>query len=41
LSLLSTECYPLSQPLANVNATDFAFDIALPLNHRPVTAAPE
>jgi hypothetical protein len=30
LSLLSTNCYPLAQPLANVNATDFAFDIALP-----------
>jgi hypothetical protein len=30
LSLLSLECYPLSQPIANVNATDFAFDIALP-----------
>lgn len=30
LSLLSTECYPLSHPIANVNAADFAFDIALP-----------
>lgn len=29
-SLLSTECYPLSQPIANVNGSNFAFDIALP-----------
>ena len=26
----TTECFPLSQPLANVNATDFEFDIPLP-----------
>ncbi len=30
LDLLSIECFPLSQPLANVNVTDFAFDIPLP-----------
>ncbi len=30
LSLLSTECFPLSQPLFSVNASDFAFDIPLP-----------
>ena len=24
------ECFPLSQPLANVNASDFAFDVLLP-----------
>jgi hypothetical protein len=30
LSLLTTECFPLSQPLADVNAQDFAFDIPLP-----------
>jgi hypothetical protein len=34
LNLLSKECFPLSQPLANVNASDFAFDIPLP--PRPV-----
>jgi hypothetical protein len=30
LSLLTVECFPLSQPLANVDASDFAFDIPLP-----------
>ncbi|HLK12456.1 MAG TPA: hypothetical protein VKW76_13850 [Candidatus Binatia bacterium] len=30
LSLLSLNCYPLSQPLFSVNASDFAFDIPLP-----------
>jgi hypothetical protein len=30
LSLLSLECFPLSQPVANVNAANFAFDIPLP-----------
>ena len=29
-SLLSLECHPLSQPVANVNASDFEFDIPLP-----------
>lgn len=28
--LLTVECFPPSQPIANVNAADFAFDIALP-----------
>jgi hypothetical protein len=30
LSLLSAECFPPSEPLADVNAADFAFDIPLP-----------
>ncbi len=30
LDQLGTECYPLSEPLADVNASDFAFDIPLP-----------
>jgi hypothetical protein len=30
LDLLSVECFPLAQPIADVNAQDFAFDIALP-----------
>lgn len=30
LLLLSIHCLPLSQPLADVNASDFAFDIPLP-----------
>ena len=30
VALLRLECFPLSQPLANVNASDFAFDITLP-----------
>src|SRR5207249_5946421 len=34
LQLLSIECFPLSQPLATINARDFAFD--LPLPPRPV-----
>jgi hypothetical protein len=29
-SLLSINCFPLSHPLANVNTSDFAFDIPLP-----------
>ena len=29
-ALLGLECYPLSQPMADVNAADFAFDISLP-----------
>ena len=28
--ILGAECFPLSQPLANVNANDFEFDIPLP-----------
>jgi hypothetical protein len=30
LSLLGVECFPLSKPLADVNASNFAFDIPLP-----------
>jgi hypothetical protein len=30
LDLLSLECFPLSQPIADVNAQDFAFDIPMP-----------
>jgi hypothetical protein len=30
LSLLSVECFPLSQPLARLNAQDFKFDVPLP-----------
>ena len=30
LGLLSTECFPLSQPIFSVNASDFGFDIPLP-----------
>ncbi len=29
LALLSTDCFPLSQPIADVNTSDFAFDILL------------
>src|SRR5204863_90929 len=29
-SLLGIECHPLSHPVANVNASDFTFDIPLP-----------
>jgi hypothetical protein len=28
--LLAIDCYPLSQPIANVNSSDFEFDIPLP-----------
>ncbi len=30
LSILTTECFPFSQPVANVNTSNFAFDIPLP-----------
>jgi hypothetical protein len=30
LGLLSLQCLPFSQPMANVNASDFAFDVPLP-----------
>jgi len=30
LQQATIECFPLSQPLANVNASDFAFDLPLP-----------
>jgi hypothetical protein len=39
-SLLSQECFPLSQPIANVNASDFAFDIPLPPRPTGVTGGP-
>ena len=39
-ALLTTECYPLSQPLFDVTASDFAFDIPLPPRPAGNTAPP-
>ena len=40
LSLLTTDCFPLSQPLANVNTSNFEFDIVLPPKPPNVRRAP-
>src|SRR5438045_3648800 len=40
LALLTTECFPLSQPIANVNASNFEFDIVLPPRPPGVTRGP-
>ena len=37
LQQATIECFPLSQPLANVNTSDFAFDVPLP--PRPASAS--
>src|SRR5262249_1362018 len=38
--LLTQNCFPLSQPIANVNASDFAFDIPLPPRPARVRGTP-
>jgi len=38
--LLTQNCFPLSQPIANVNASNFAFNIPLPPRPAGVTGAP-
>jgi hypothetical protein len=40
ISELTVQCFPLSQPIADVNATDFSFDIPLPPRPAGVTRPP-